>query len=58
MRDVKGYTYESALKEEKELEGKIRSELESLGKPELMAVVKDYAAVHSIRLTIAVYEGC
>lgn len=58
MKDVKGYTYESALKEEKELEGRIRAELDSLGKPELMAVVKDYAAVHSIRLTIAVYEGC
>lgn len=58
MRDVKGYTYESALKEEKELEEKIRAELDNLGKPELMAVVKDYAAVHSIRLTIAVYEGC
>ena len=57
MRDVKGYTYESALKEEKELEEKIRAELDNLGKPELMAVVKDYAAVHSIRLTIAVYEG-
>ena len=58
MKDVKGYTYESALKEEKELEEKIRAELDSLGKPELMAVVKDYAVVHSIRLTIAVYEGC
>lgn len=58
MKDVKGYTYELALKEEKELEEKIRAELDSLGKPELMAVVKDYAAVHSIRLTIAVYEKC
>lgn len=27
MKDVKGYTYESALKEEKELEEKIRAEL-------------------------------
>lgn len=58
MKDVKGYTYEEALKEEKELEGKIRAELDILGKPVLMAVVKEYAAVHSIRLTIAVYEGC
>ena len=57
MKDVKGYTYEEALKEEKELEGKIRAELDILGKPVLMAVVKEYAAVHSIRLTIAVYEG-
>ena len=38
MKDVKGYTYESALKEEKELEGKIRAELDILGKPVLMAV--------------------
>ena len=57
MKDVKGYTYESALKEEKELEEKIRAELDSLGKPELMAVVKDYAAVTSIRLTIVAFEG-
>lgn len=57
MKDKLSYTYEEAL-EEKELEEKIRAELDSLGKPELMAVVKDYAAVHSIRLTIAVYEGC
>lgn len=57
MKDVKGYTYESALKEEKELEEKIRAELDSLGKPELMAVVKYYAAVTSIRLAIAAFEG-
>ena len=48
MKDKLVYTYEEALEEEKELEGKIRAELDSLGKPELMAVVKDYAAVHSI----------
>nr|DAR90904.1 MAG TPA: hypothetical protein [Caudoviricetes sp.] len=58
MKEKLSYTYESALKEEKELEEKIRDELYSFGRPELMAVVKDYAAVHSIRLTIAVYEGC
>ena len=45
MKEKLSYTYEEALEEEKEL----------VGKPELMAVVKDYAAVHSIRLTIAVY---
>ena len=56
MKDVKGYTYESALKEEKELEEKIRAELDSLGKPELMAVVKDYAAVSTIRRTLAALE--
>ena len=48
MKEKLSYTYEEALEEEKELEGKIRAELNSLGKPELMAV----------RLTIAVYEGC
>lgn len=58
MKVETNHVYELAKKEEKELEGKIRAELDSLGKPELMAVVKDYAAVHSIRLTIAVYEGC
>jgi hypothetical protein len=57
MKDVKGYTYESALKEEKELEEKIRAELDSLGKPELMAVVKDYAVVVAMRLTIGTFEG-
>lgn len=57
MKDKLSYTYEEALEEEKELEGKIRAELDSLGKPELMAVVKDYAAVTSIRLAIAAFEG-
>ena len=41
MKDKLVYTYEEALKEEKELEEKIRAELDNLGKPELMAVVKD-----------------
>ena len=58
MKEKLSYTYEEALEEEKELEGKIRAELDSLGNPELMRVVKYYAAVHSIRVTIAVYEGC
>lgn len=58
MKDKLAYTYEEALEEEKELEGKIRAELDSLGKPELWDIVKEYAAVHSIRLTIAVYEKC
>lgn len=57
MKEKLSYTYEEALEEEKELEGKIRAELDSLGKPELMAVVKDYAAVTSIRLAIAAFEG-
>lgn len=58
MKDKLSYTYEEALEEEKELEGKIRAELDSLGKPALMAVVKEYAAVSTIRRTIAVYEKC
>lgn len=57
MKDKLSYTYEEALEEEKELEGKIRAELDSLGKPELMEAVKDYAAVTSIRLAIAAFEG-
>lgn len=57
MKDVKGYTYESALKEEKELEEKIRAELDSLGKPELMDVVVDYAGAVTIRLTIGTFVG-
>lgn len=40
MKDKLVYTYEEALEEEKELEGMIRAELDSLGKPELMAVVE------------------
>ena len=42
MKEETNHVYELAKKEEKELEGKIRAELDSLGKPELMAVVKDY----------------
>ena len=57
MKDKLSYTYEEALEEEKELEGKIRAELDSLGKPELMAVVKEYAAVTAISLTIAAFKG-
>ena len=57
MKDKLSYTYEEALEEEKELEGKIRAELDSLGKPELMAVVKDYAVVVAMRLTIGTFEG-
>ena len=56
MKDKLVYTYEEALEEEKELEGKIRAELDSLGKPELMAVVKDYAATYAIRRILAVFE--
>lgn len=56
MKGMKGYSYEEALDEEKELEGKIRAELDSLGKPELMAVVKEYAAVSTIRHTLAVFK--
>ena len=56
MKEKLSYTYEEALEEEKELEGKIRDELDSLGKPELMAVVKDYAVVSTIRRTLAVLE--
>lgn len=54
---MSGYTYESALKEEKELEEKIRAELYSLGKPELMEAVKEYAAITAIRLAIAAFKG-
>nr|DAE05158.1 MAG TPA: hypothetical protein [Siphoviridae sp. ctZ1O5] len=57
MKEKLSYTYEEALEEEKELEGKIRDELDSLGKPELMAVVKDYAVVVAMRLTIGTFEG-
>ena len=57
MKEKLSYTYEEALEEEKELEGKIRDELDSLGKPELMAVVKDYAVVVAMRLTSGTFEG-
>lgn len=56
MKDKLSYTYEEALKEEKELERKIRAELDILGKPVLMVVVKEYAAVSTIRRTLAVLE--
>ena len=56
MIDVKGY-YEYTLKEEKELEEKIRDELDSLGNPALMAAVKEYATVTAMRLVIETFEG-
>ena len=57
MKEKLSYTYEEALEEEKELEEKIRAELDSLGKPELMAVVKDYAVVVATRPIIGTFEG-
>lgn len=57
MKDVKGYTYESALKEEKELEEKIRAELDSLGKPEMWNDVQQYAIDFLLRTTWEKLKG-
>ncbi len=56
MRGVKGYTYESALKEEKELEVKIQKELEEIGKLELWQDVKQYAVAFAIRLSLKTFQ--
>lgn len=51
MKDKLSYTYEEALEEEKELEGKIRAELDSLGKPEMWNDVQQYAIDFLLRTT-------
>ena len=56
MKDVKGYTYEEALEEEKELEEKIRKELEEIGKLELWQDVKQYAVAFAIRLPLKAFQ--
>ena len=58
MKEKLSYTYEEALEEEKELEGKIRAELDSLGKPELWDIVKNYATAFAVRIAIEASKNC
>nr|DAT03100.1 MAG TPA: hypothetical protein [Caudoviricetes sp.] len=51
MKEETNHVYELAKKEEKELEGKIRAELDSLGKPEMRNDVQQYAIDFLLRTT-------
>ena len=57
MKDKLSYTYEEALEEEKELEGKIRAELDSIGKPEMWDDVQQYAIDFLLRTTWEKLKG-
>lgn len=57
MKDKLSYTYEEALGEEKELEGKIRAELDNLGKPEMWNDVQQYAIDFLLRTTWEKLKG-
>lgn len=51
MKEETNHVYELAKKEEKEPEGKIRAELDSLGKPEMRNDVQQYAIDFLLRTT-------
>ena len=57
MKEETNHVYELAKKEEKELEGKIRAELDSLGKSEMWNDVQQYAIDFLIRTTWEKLKG-
>ena len=57
MKEETNHVYELAKKEEKELEGKIKAELDSLGKPEMLDDVQQYAIDFLLRTTWEKLKG-
>lgn len=57
MKEETNHVYELAKKEEKELEGKIRAELDSIGKPEMWNDVQQYAIDFLLRTTWEKLKG-
>ena len=57
MKEETNHVYELAKKEEKELEGKINAELDSLGKPEMWDDVQQYAIDFLLRTTWEKLKG-
>ena len=58
MKDKLSYTYEEALKRESELEGVLMAEIDSIGKPELWDIVKNYATAFAVRIAIEASKNC
>ena len=50
--------YEEALKRESELEGVLMAEIDSIGKPELWDIVKNYATAFAVRIAIEASKNC
>ena len=57
MKEETNHVYELAKKEEKELEGKIKAELDSLEKPEMRNDVQRYAEDFLLRTTWEKLKG-
>lgn len=57
MKEETNHVYELAKKEEKELEGKIKAELDSLEKPEMWDDVQQYAIDFLLRTTWEKLKG-
>lgn len=58
MKDETNHLYEEALKRESELEGMLMAEIDSIGKPELWDIVKNYATAFAVRIAIEASKNC
>nr|DAL01544.1 MAG TPA: hypothetical protein [Caudoviricetes sp.]DAT42911.1 MAG TPA: hypothetical protein [Caudoviricetes sp.] len=58
MKEETIHLYEEALKRESELEGVLMAEIDSIGKPELWDIVKNYATAFAVRIAIEASKNC
>lgn len=58
MKEETNQLYKEALKRESELEGVLMAEIDSIGKPELWDIVKNYATAFAVRIAIEASKNC
>ena len=58
MKEETKHVYDAALKRESELEGVLMAEIDSIGKPELWDIVKNYATAFAVRIVIEASKNC
>lgn len=58
MKEETKHLYDAALKRESELEGVLMAEIDSIGKPELWDLVKNYATAFAVRIAIEASKNC
>lgn len=58
MKEETKHLYDAALKRESELEGVLMAEIDSIGKPELWDIVKNYATAFAVRIAIEASKNC
>lgn len=58
MKEETKYLYDAALKRESELEKMLVEEIDSIGKPELWDLVKNYATALVVRIAIEASKNC